>query len=110
MSITLSVKTDHQPAAILHLVQSTLDAEITRLELALDMADRRLAPFEQKYQVSSEYFLTHWTAEDLDGRDDEYVQWAGEYRLKQRLLEKLQYLREIQYDHPDVLRSNEYAD
>lgn len=103
MSITLSVKTDRRQAVILQLVKATLDAEIIRLELALEMADRRLKPFEQKYRVTSDYFLAHWTAEDLEGRDDEYVCWAGEYRLKQRLLEKLQHLREIKYDHTGVL-------
>lgn len=106
MSVTLSVKADRHQVEILQLVKSTLDAEMTKLELALEMADKRLQPFEQKYQVTSDYFLTHLTAEDLDGRDDEYVRWAGEYRLKQRLSEKLRRLREIEYDHTSVFQSN----
>lgn len=93
MSVTLYVKTDHHRNAILQLVKSTVDAEITKLELALEMADRRLHPFEQKYQVTSDDFMAHWTAEDLEGQDDEYVCWAGEYRLKQRLMKKLEHAR-----------------
>jgi hypothetical protein len=37
------------------------------------------------------------TAEDLVGGDDEYVHWAGEYRLRQRLLQKLDALRGINF-------------
>jgi len=37
-------------------------------------------------------------AEDLEGGDDEYVRWAGEYKLIQRLQEKLLKLQEISYE------------
>lgn len=41
-------------------------------------------------------------AEDLEGGDDECVRWAGEYRLMQRLQEKLEQLREISYGDSDA--------
>ncbi len=63
-------------------------AEDTRLRLAVAAAKERLAPFEQRYGVSSEYFMAEMAAEDLEGGDDEYVQWAGEWRLLKRLEEK----------------------
>lgn len=63
--------------------------EIVRLQLAIAAAKERLAPFEQRYGVSSEYFMGEMAAEDLQGGDDEYVQWAGEWGLLQRLEEKL---------------------
>jgi hypothetical protein len=59
------------------------------LQLALGLARKRLAQFEQKYGVSSDHFITTMVAEDLEGGDEEYVRWAGEYKLKQRLEEKL---------------------
>lgn len=71
------------------LVKSAIDGEVARLELALALARQRLAPFEEKYGVTSEQFIDTMAAEDLEGRDDEYVQWAGEYRLWQRLQQKL---------------------
>ena len=78
---------------------SLLDTEsqVARLELGLQLARKRLAPFEQKYGVTSEYFISEMAAEDLEGGDDEYVRWAGEYKLMQRLQEKLQELVEIRY-------------
>jgi len=42
--------------------------------------------------------------EDLEGGDDEYVRWAGEYKLIQRLQEKLQQLLEIEYGDSSLLR------
>jgi hypothetical protein len=43
------------------------------------------------------------TAEDLEGKDQEYVHWAGEYKLMQRLQEKLQKLQAIDYDDSNLL-------
>ncbi len=40
--------------------------------------------FETKYQISSEFFFTHWTAEDLEGGDEEYVNWSGEIKIKKK--------------------------
>ena len=74
---------------LLPLVRAAVNGEIVRLELALKLARERLLPLERKYGVSSEYFIEEMAAEDLRGGDDEYVQWAGEYRLMQRLQEKL---------------------
>lgn len=80
----------------IHLVQSAIKNEIARLKLSLEMAKKRLAPFEQKYGVTSEHFMVEMSAEDLEGGDDEYVLWAGEYKLMQRLQDKLNRLQEVQ--------------
>jgi hypothetical protein len=45
--------------------------------------------------VTSEHLIAEMAAEDLAGGDDEYVRWAGEYKLTQRLREKLQKLQKI---------------
>ncbi|NIR48676.1 hypothetical protein GWO43_09585 [candidate division KSB1 bacterium] len=67
------------------MIKTAIKAEIARLELALEMPNRRLMPFEKKYHVTSEYFISNLAAEDLEGGDDEYVTWAGEFKLRQRL-------------------------
>lgn len=63
--------------------------ETARLRLSIAAAQERLASFEQRYGVSSEYFIAAMAAEDLEGGDEEYVQWAGEFRLMERLAGKL---------------------
>ena len=95
--------------AVLSLVQSAINSEIARFELALKRAKQRLTPFEQKYGVTSEYFIDEMTAEDLEGGDEEYVNWAGEYKLMQRLQEKLQQLQRIDYGDSSLLRANQSA-
>ena len=38
----------------------------------------------------------------VDIPDDEYVRWAGEYKLMQKLQQKLRKLQEINYGDSDV--------
>jgi hypothetical protein len=94
---TIYIEPNQATSEVLPLIRAAIKSEIVRLELALEMAVKRLAPFEQKYGVTSDYFIAQMMAEDLSGGDDEYVSWAGEYKLKQRLEEKLRQLREINY-------------
>ncbi|HRJ42908.1 MAG: hypothetical protein KJZ86_27415 [Caldilineaceae bacterium] len=92
---------------LLQLVRSAIDGEIAKLELGLELARKRLFPFEQKYGVSSGHFAAEMTAEDLTGGDDEYVRWAGEYLLMERLQTKLQRLQEVEYSDAALLQSNQ---
>jgi len=101
---TIYVKPTRKASEVLSLIRSAVEGEMARLELALKLARERLVPFEQKYGVTSEHFISEMAAEDLEGGDDEYVRWAGEYRLMRRLQEKLQRLREISYGDSDLLR------
>ena len=94
---TITIETPEKANDIRSLVQSAIDGEIAKVELSLTLAHKRLVPFERKYRVSSEHFLSEMAAEDLEGGDDEYVRWAGEYQLMQRLQAKLERLRGIEY-------------
>jgi|YNPBryantNP2012_1023418.scaffolds.fasta_scaffold21262_3 hypothetical protein len=93
---TITLETTEAPDDVRFLVQSAIASEIAKLELGLALAQQRLRPFEHKYHVSSEHFIAEFAAEDLEGGDDEYVRWAGEYQLKQRLETKLARLKGIQ--------------
>lgn len=104
---TLYIKPIQESGDILPLVRSAIASEVTKLELALKMAVKRLAPFEEKYGVTSDSFIAAMTAEDIAGHDEEYVQWAGEYKLRQRLQEKLRKLQEISYHDPNLLRPDQ---
>ncbi len=104
MTATLYVQPVDRAQQLLPLVRAAVDGEIVRLELALRLARGRLLPFEKRYGVSSEYFIATMVAEDLEGGDDEYVQWAGEYQLMKRLEEKLNRLHEVEYSDSSILR------
>ncbi len=48
-------------------------------------------------KIPSEVFLREFTAEDLKGGDDEYIRWAGELKIRERILEDLKRLKDIEY-------------
>ena len=104
---TIYIEPVQKANEVVHLVQSAIKSEVTRLELARKLARERLTPFEQEYGVTSEYFISEMAAEDLKGGDDEYVRWAGEYKLMQRLQEKLRQLQEINYGDSRLLQPDQ---
>ncbi len=103
MATKIHVKSDKNDNNTLNLVKSAITAEVIKLEMALELANRRLSPFEKKYKVTSEYFITNLASEDLEGGDDEYVSWAGEYKLWKRLEKKLSDLKDIEYENSTIL-------
>ena len=96
--LQLEIKSDAPDLEIVqNLVRAAIDSEIKNLKRSIDKTNKLLKEFETKYQVSSDFFLSNWTAEDLEGRDDEYVSWAGEIKIKQKLVNALQKLEGIEY-------------
>ena len=99
MTTKLYIKSIQEHDYTLSLIKKAISAEINKFEMAMDLANQRLVSYENKYHVTSEHFISDMTAEDLNGGDDEYVSWAGEYRLKQRLEKKLSGLKSIEYEN-----------
>ena len=89
------LKTD-EPDKAVHVLREALETETLRLKYSLNLAKKRLKRFEVKYNISSEKFMNEWSAEDLKGKDLEYVEWAGEYQLFSRLNERLVVLNSIE--------------
>ena len=79
------------------IVKSAISAAIKRLEIGLNKTEKEIKGFEDEYKISSEIFLTRYTAEDLKGGDDEYIRWAGELKIRERILWDLQKLKDIEY-------------
>lgn len=77
------------------VIRNAIDKEISRLEKGTERSLERLKQFEERYQVSSSEFAKRFVAEDLDGKDLEYVEWMGEYRLFQQLDEDLNMLKNL---------------
>ena len=91
--IILKTNTPEKAADVL---KEALEIEASRLKYSLNIAKKRLKRFETKYNISSEKFINEWCAEDLKGKDLEYVEWAGEYQLFSRLSERLVVLNSIE--------------
>ena len=90
------LKTDY-PKKAQEFLSETLETEISRIGYSLILARKRLLKFEKKYKITSEEFRKNWTAEDLIGKDMEYVEWAGEHKLSENLNDRLNTLKSIIY-------------
>ena len=74
-----------------------LETATARFEYSLNLAQKRLLKFENKYNISSEKFIDTWSAEELPGKDMEYIEWFGEYQLSLSMKEQLNILQNIEY-------------
>jgi hypothetical protein len=93
--IIIEIKSDFENAE--SLIRSAVSSEIKRLEIGLGRTDREIRKFEDKYRISSDTFIQEYTAEDLEGGDDEYVSWMGEIKIRRKIAEELKKLKETEY-------------
>lgn len=93
--VTLQIASDHQRA--LPLIQSAISAKVKRIEIGLQKTEREIQKFETKYHISSQQFMDAYTADDLEGGDDDYVSWMGELKLRQAIWEELLLLQNVEY-------------
>ncbi|MBU0512528.1 MAG: hypothetical protein KKD28_06775 [Chloroflexi bacterium] len=79
MSVQMVIELSNRNGA-----QTVLDAVETYkacLKASIQRTRRKLSDLEHRYNVTTEHFLADMAAEDLEGGDLEYVEWAGEDKL-----------------------------
>jgi len=86
-----------QKDRIISVIKAAISSEISRLEIGLEKTNRRIENFENEYSISSDVFLQNYAAEDLKNGDEGYIRWAGELKLRERIMEDLNNLRDIEY-------------
>jgi len=91
----LKIISDKKDSA--EVVRSAILAELKRIEISLQVTERKIKAFEECYKTPSDAFLMKLTAEDLKGGDIEYIEWAGELKIRDRLIDELRELQEIEY-------------
>jgi hypothetical protein len=94
MVIELREKRSAQP------VLQAIEFYKARLRASIERTQRRLTQFEQHYGVDTARFLQEMAAEDLEGGDLEYVEWAGEAKLLDGLEAELTELEHARYHLP----------
>ena len=94
--IKIQIQSDVKDKAV-DIVRSAISGEIKRLEMGLNKTNRQIGEFEKKYKITSSDFLEKIFAEDLEGLDEEYVEWEGEIKLRERILSDLSQLKGIEY-------------
>lgn len=78
------------------LVEAALASELRLVEAGIQRTEQRLKEFETKYQLSTEDFIYRFENDELE-EDLELAEWVGEYRLLERLQEKAETLRGIEF-------------
>ena len=86
-----------KPDRAMEMIKDAIAKRIALLESSLERYRQRLEKFESKYNITSEQFINEWAAEDLEGKDMEYVEWAGEYKLSLLVEEDLKILKSLEY-------------
>jgi hypothetical protein len=80
------------------LVEGALPNELRLLEAGIRRSEQRLQEFETRYSLSTIDFIQRYENDELE-ETLEFAEWIGEYRLRERLLEKAEALRAIQISH-----------
>jgi phage shock protein A len=78
------------------LVESALANELRLLEAGIRRTEQRLREFEAKYQLSTDEFVRRFEDDEFD-ETLELADWIGEYRLLERLREKAETLRGVEF-------------
>jgi len=79
--IRLQIQSDAKEG-VLDIVQAAISSEVKRLEIGLHRTERQIERFEKEYNVSSDVFQRDFTAEDMKKGDQEYIEWAGEIKVR----------------------------
>ena len=74
-----------------------LRLEDERASSKILVLSKLLQSYSDRLVGSSDDFINNMTAEDLNGSDVEYVEWAGEYKLLKRLNERMSALKSIKH-------------
>jgi hypothetical protein len=98
MSVQLVIELREKQGA--QPVIQAIESYKARLRASIERTQRRLVQFEQRYGVDTAHFLQEMTAEDLEGGDLEYVEWAGEAKLLEGLEAELTELEHARYQLP----------
>ncbi len=78
------------------LIEAAIHNELRLLQTGIQRTEQRLGTFERQHGLSSKEFLRRYENDELT-ETLEFAEWVGEYRLLERLREKVDTLQEIRF-------------
>ncbi|PSB18605.1 hypothetical protein C7B65_15035 [Phormidesmis priestleyi ULC007] len=78
------------------LIEGAIAEALHSTEAGIQQTAQRLRDFEEKYQLSTKEFLHRYENDEFQ-ETLELDEWIGEFRLLQRLQEKVERLRGIEF-------------
>src|SRR3972149_11691864 len=94
--IKLHIQSDTKDGVV-DVIKNAVSAEIKRLEIGLYKTNKQIEKYETEYNVTSEIFQKKFSAENLEKGDQEYIEWAGELKIREKIMADLKKLKEIEY-------------
>ncbi len=91
----LTLRSSRQ-AQLKPLVEAALHNEVRLLEAGINRTRQKLQEFEKRFGLSSAEFIRRYEQGKVE-ESLEFAEWIGEYRLLERLQEKIETLREIRF-------------
>ena len=78
------------------LLQEAIHNELRLVQAGLHRTEQRLRAFEARYNLPTAEFLKRYENDEQQETLD-LAEWIGEYRLAERLREKIKILQEIRF-------------
>lgn len=78
------------------LIETAISHEMGLLEVSIRQAEHRLQAFERRFAMKTADFLSRYENDQID-ETLEIAEWIGEFRLLERLREKIRTLRSIHF-------------
>jgi hypothetical protein len=94
MTVLTLTSTGNRP--LQPLVEAAIRNELRLLQAGVRRTEEKLAAFEAQYSLSSPEFLRRYEADELAETLD-LAEWVCEYRLLERLRDKVLTLQEIRF-------------
>jgi hypothetical protein len=94
MNELVLVSTDDAP--LKPVVEAALENEGRLLEAGIRRTELRLRQFEAAHHLTTSEFVRRFENDEID-EDLEFAEWIGEYRLLERLHQKVATLRGIRF-------------
>jgi hypothetical protein len=86
-----------QPGSIGPLVENAIIGSLRDTEQGIQITQKRLQAFEQKYQMTTEVFIQRYENDELEETLD-LAEWIGEHRMLKGLQEDAAQLRGIRIE------------
>ncbi|MCP4107340.1 MAG: hypothetical protein GY749_17655 [Desulfobacteraceae bacterium] len=80
------------------IVEAALHNELRLLEAGIRQTENNLRKFEIKYNMSTDRFVSDYE-NDVIGETVEFAEWIGELRMLERLTDKSEALKSIQFEN-----------
>ena len=80
------------------LIESAIASQLRVLEVGMRQTKHRIQNFEEQFGLETDDFVSQYANDEIQETLDT-IDWLGEYRMAQRIQEKIDTLKEIRFAH-----------